>query len=160
MSQDAILWLLITGWTARDELVLESIDTCATAVVFGDATWDEIGAQLRKPLGTFPDFPADFIANSGEIAEFQTGNTKQVMNGMDAHAIENVPGLQPVAQFGDATGTVETTGDHFDAVGIGCDTGHRLECLSPCAQHFLGVAKPFGDVAAHRSGEESGQAVA
>ena len=65
-----------------------------------------------------------------------------------------------ITQFGDAARAVEATGDHFDAVRIGCDSGHRLEGLSPCPQHFLGVAKLFRDVTADRAREEPGQAVA
>ena len=65
MSKDPILRLLIAGRPARDELIREPIDTCAAAVILGDASRERDQGELREPLGTLPDFPADFIANTG-----------------------------------------------------------------------------------------------
>ena len=79
---------------------------------------------------------------------------------MDAHAVEDGPGLQAVSDLGDAAGGVQAAGHDLDAFRRGGGTVHGGESVAPSSQHLLGVAKAFGGVPAQGTGEEAVEAVA
>jgi hypothetical protein len=63
---------------------------------------------------------------------------------MDAHAVEHVTRLDPVADLGDGAAPVKPPGNQLYAVLSDNSAIHRLEGMLPGAKHLLGIAEALG----------------
>src|SRR5204863_5907090 len=104
------------GRAAGQELLDQAVDAGPALPVVGGAPWYEVGAQLREALSALTNFLADAVANAAEIAKVDSVDGQQLLDGVDAHMVENITRLHAVTGIGDAAAPIESPGDQLDTV--------------------------------------------
>ena len=154
MGECGFFRAIVAGRAARQQLRGQLVDAdCAVGifvVVRRSAALGQVRATACQIFRCESDLLADLVAHTAQVAKADAIHREQFTRVMDAHAFQDVLGLQAVAQLshggergcGQRDRTKATVGSAVPSLAGMYGLPGR-EDGAPGAQHLFGVVEPF-----------------